>query len=128
MTSQDIEFIINSLKSNFLFSNLNDSEFEEIISNMFYAKVNPNQFIFQQNDKAASFFVIAEGSFSVVIDGVDKKKLSKGKSFGELALIYNAPRSAGLRAVEESHVWGIQRKIFKKVLSQMNSKEKLENK
>jgi hypothetical protein len=42
MSSEDIEFIINSLKDNFLFSSLNDSEFEEIISAMFYAKVPDN--------------------------------------------------------------------------------------
>ena len=30
---------MNSLKNNFLFANLNDTEFEVIISNMFYAEV-----------------------------------------------------------------------------------------
>ena len=128
MTSQDIEFIINSLKDNFLFSNLNDSEFEEIISNMFYARVPNKTFIFRQNDKAASFFVIAEGKFSVQIEGDHKKYLEKGVSFGELALIYNAPRSAGIKAFGECYVWGIQRRIFKKVLTSMNNKEKIENK
>lgn len=37
MTSKDIDFIISSLKDNFLFANLKDTEFEVIISNMFYA-------------------------------------------------------------------------------------------
>lgn len=39
MTSKDITFIIDSLKDNFIFANLKDTEFEEIISNMFSAKV-----------------------------------------------------------------------------------------
>lgn len=44
---KDIEFIMNSLKNNFLFTNLNDTEFEVIISNMFYSKVNKDDFIFK---------------------------------------------------------------------------------
>ena len=40
MTNKDIDFIINSLRENFLFKNLNDTEFEVVISNMFLAKVN----------------------------------------------------------------------------------------
>ena len=39
VSSKDIDFIINSLKGNFLFANLNDTEFEVIISNMFVARV-----------------------------------------------------------------------------------------
>lgn len=39
MTSKDISFIINSLKDNFIFANLKDTEFEEIISNMFCGTV-----------------------------------------------------------------------------------------
>lgn len=39
MSTKDIEFIVKSLKNNFLFTNLNDTEFEVIISNMFYAEV-----------------------------------------------------------------------------------------
>ena len=49
----------------------------------------------------------------MVIDGNEKKTLTRGHSFGELALLYNAPRSAGLKALENSYVWGIERPIFK---------------
>ena len=52
--------------------------------------------------------------------------LEKGASFGELALLYNAPRSAGIKAVIDSKVWGIQRAIFKKILKDMNNKEQSE--
>lgn len=47
--------------------------------------------------------------FAVEIDGKEKKVLEKGASFGELALLYNAPRSAGLKAVTECYVWGLHR-------------------
>ena len=107
MSSKDITFIINSLKDNFIFANLKDTEFEEIISNMFTGVVKQGEYIFQQNDKASCFFIIKEGIFTVEIDGSEKKILEKGASFGELALLYNAPRSAGIKAVTNSKVWGI---------------------
>ena len=44
---KDIEFVMSSLKNNFLFTNLNDNEFEVIISNMFYAEVEKDQYIFK---------------------------------------------------------------------------------
>ena len=64
--------------------------------------------------------------FSVDIDGHEKRILEKGSSFGELALLYNAPRSAGLRALSDCVVWGIHRQTFKTVLREMNNKEKTE--
>ena len=39
MTSKDITFIINSLKDNFIFANLKETEFDMIISNMFSGTV-----------------------------------------------------------------------------------------
>lgn len=60
------------------------------------------------------------------IDGHEKKILERGSSFGELALLYNAPRSAGLKAAVDCVVWGIHRQTFKTVLREMNNKEKTE--
>lgn len=58
------------------------------------------------------------------IEGEHKKYLERGVAFGELALIYNAPRSAGLKAKGDCYVWGLQRRVFKKVLMEMNSKDR----
>ena len=47
--------------------------------------------------------------------------------FGELALLYNAPRSATVRATENSHLWGIDRNTFRKAVEEMITKEYEEN-
>lgn len=44
-----------------------------------------------------------------------------------MALLYNAPRSGSIKALEKTFIWGIDGKIFKKVLRQINTKEKSEN-
>ena len=38
--------------------------------------------------------------------------LSPGEVFGELALLYNSPRSASVRAQEKTHVWKLERSAF----------------
>lgn len=44
------------------------------------------------------------------------KELKRGDCFGELALLYNAPRSGSIKALEKSYVFGIDGMSFKKVL------------
>ena len=46
---------------------------------------------------------------AVVIDKEVKKELNAGDAFGELALIYNSPRSATLKAIENTYLWGLNR-------------------
>lgn len=50
----------------------------------------------------------------MLVDNVPRKELAAGHGFGELALLYNAPRSATLVAVEECFLWGIDRHTFRK--------------
>lgn len=52
-----------------------------------------------------------------------RKVLIKGASFGELALLYNAPRSAGVKCLGNCSFWGIDRRTFKKTIEEMVSKE-----
>lgn len=39
-----------------------------------------------------------------------------GEAFGELALLYNAPRAATITASEESLLWGLDRKTFNHIV------------
>lgn len=53
--------------------------------------------------------------------------MKRGDCLGEVALLYNAPRSGSIKALETGWIWGIDGKIFKKVLRDLSSKEKSEN-
>lgn len=39
-----------------------------------------------------------------------------GEAFGELALLYNAPRAATITANEESILWGLDRRTFNHIV------------
>ena len=127
VSKEDIDFIMKSLKESFVFFNLSDSEFEEVIPNMFYGFVREKEHVFKQDDESNCFFLIAAGAFEVVIDGAIKRTMRRGSCFGELGLLYNTKRSASLRAKEDSYVWGIERRVFKKIIQAMNVSEYEEN-
>ena len=61
------------------------------------------------------------------MNGESKKFLKVGDGFGELALLYNAPRSASIRATENSLLWGIDRVTFRNVVQDLITKEYSEN-
>ncbi len=94
---------------------------------MFYGKIDAGKYLFKQNDQATSFFVVDRGKLKVEIDGKFIRTLVRGNSFGELALLYNAPRSGSIKAIVDTYVWGIEGHIFKKLLKDLNNKQKKEN-
>lgn len=47
MSAECIELIIESLWSNFLFKNLNETEYDVIIRNMFYCNIEQDSYVFR---------------------------------------------------------------------------------
>ena len=115
------------LKKHFFFGNLSSEEIEMVINNMFYAECDKDTFVFKQADKGSCFLVLAEGSVDVIIDGAIKKTLDEYDSFGDLALLYDAPRSASIYATKKSFFWAIDRKTFKEVYLEVVIKLSKEN-
>ena len=84
--------------------------------------MNENENVFKQGDHANCYFIIEKGSFDVLINDKVVRKLNKGEGFGELALLYNAPRSATIESKEKSFLWGIDRATFRKEIEEFSAK------
>ena len=63
------------------------------------------------------FYIIERGSFSVTVNSKVVGKLSDGKSFGELALVYNTPRQATVQADQSGTLFSLDRNTFKFTLA-----------
>lgn len=124
---KDLYFLLNSLKKSYVFSSLKEQDFSYIIENMFFGILKKDSYLFKQNDQAASFFVLDSGRLELEINGEPIKTFSRGDSFGELALLYNQPRSGSVKALEDSFLWGIEGPLFKKILQETRKREKKEN-
>lgn len=44
------------------------------------------------------------------------KTYKPGESFGELSLLYNAPRAASIKAKSDSICWGLDRQTFNHIV------------
>jgi cGMP-dependent protein kinase 1 len=125
----DKKIISDCLMGHFTFSYLEDSIREKLLEEFKFCKVDEGNYLIRQGDNATCFFILHEGKMSVEIDGELKKRLSPADGgFGELALLFNAPRSASIRAETNCFLWYIDRKTFKKAVEEVISGTYNENK
>ncbi|ESP05552.1 hypothetical protein LOTGIDRAFT_102761 [Lottia gigantea] len=103
-----------------IFRALDRDQINDVIDAMFEKTCQPNDVIIKQNDDGDNFYVIDSGSYDVyvLIDGVDKKVKSfkDHGSFGELALMYNMPRSATIKATTPGKLWAMDRLSFRRIV------------
>jgi cGMP-dependent protein kinase len=106
---------------------LDETKCNKIIDLMWDIKIEKGKAIIEKGDLEADYFyIVKEGSFNIEIDNEDGQSagaavhagsgvVKKGESFGELALMYFAPRAATLTAAEDSELWVIDRNQFKDI-------------
>jgi len=90
------------LRSAFMFMSLEDHDLRVVIDAMDERVVQPKEFVIKEGDPGDVLYIVETGDLNCtkVIDGEEKflKKYKTGDVFGELALLYNAPRAATIQA------------------------------
>lgn len=98
-TSQEMELIERALTANTklgpLVKGLSHDDLQQIATNAWRMEVDEGQQVVQQGSiKADNFYIVSEGHLEVFKDGEKVLDLESESSFGELALLYRAPRAA----------------------------------
>ena len=57
----------------------------------------------------------------MIINEQVRKKIQTGDSFGELALLYNAARSASIKSLEDCSLWAIDRIRFRNAIEELTN-------
>jgi cAMP-dependent protein kinase regulator len=110
--------ISNRLSQSFLFNSLSKEEFSIVVGAMEPKKYAPGESVIVQGEDGAELFVVESGSLSCYkrFGGATTetflKKYEAGDSFGELALLYNAPRAATIKADTNCLLWCLDRATF----------------
>jgi len=68
--------------------------------------------IFAQGDPGDRFYVIADGTVAVTVDGVHVRTETRGDAFGEIALLRDTPRTATVTATTPVTLYALGRDAF----------------
>ena len=100
-----------------------DEEQKDMIVSAFAGPIlkDAGELIIKQGDIGDVFYLLESGSVNVFVAkrGEESKKVysyGSGDAFGELALMYNAPRAASIIALEDSTLFSLDRDTFNNIV------------
>lgn len=105
-----------------LFRCLDENNLRRVVDAMFPRTVQENEIIIKQWDDGDNFYVIEKGVFEVWIANSKNEEPNLVHtyygigSFGELALMYNMPRAATIKAKTDGLLWALDRSTFRKIV------------
>ncbi|XP_073994144.1 cAMP-dependent protein kinase type II regulatory subunit isoform X1 [Rhodnius prolixus] len=113
--------LAESVKNILLFRSLDQEQIIEVLDAMFIKDVKEGEYIIRQGDDGDNFYVIQNGIYNAyVLDNSQQEKLIhtyyNNGSFGELALLYNMPRAATIKAGSDGSLWAMDRQTFRRIV------------
>ncbi|CAF0981357.1 unnamed protein product [Adineta steineri] len=113
-----------AVRYNFLFRTLELKQIDYILDAMWEKHVTKGEHIIQQGKDGDNFYIIDKGLYEVYVlkeSDSNNQPIKIGEynqtgSFGELALMYNQPRSATIIAVTDGTLWVMGRQTFRKLV------------
>jgi CRP-like cAMP-binding protein len=81
-----------------LFSSLGKRERRKLADGLKERRYSPGDALSSEHDGGIGFFLVADGSATVSVNGNPRRTLGPGDYFGEMALITGEPRSAAITA------------------------------
>ncbi|KFG80270.1 cAMP-dependent protein kinase regulatory subunit [Metarhizium anisopliae] len=129
-TADQLGRLKRAIEGNFLFSHLDEEQTAQILGALVEKPIPAKGIkVISQGDAGDFFYVVEKGSFDVHVnpsgtiqpgpDGLGEQvgNIQAGGSFGELALMYNAPRAATVISVEPNcTLWALDRITFRRIL------------
>ena len=106
----------------FIFNLLEDNELKTVIDAFEEKRYKPGDTVIQQGDEGDVIYLVDTGEldcekiFKAGEPPTYLKTYKPGESFGELALLYNAPRAATIKAKSDSILWALDRQCFNNIV------------
>ena len=119
----------------FIFNSLEDQDFVQVIDAFEEKRFNAGDYVIKEGDQGDVVYLVDTGELDCekTFKKGDKPTYLKtyypGESFGELALLYNAPRAATIKAKTDCILWALDRGTFNNIVKEaaVKKREKYEN-
>lgn len=122
--------INQKLQGAFMFSSLDEKDKKIVIDAISQKKLKKGDYVFQQGDDGDGLYIIDKGSVQCYRKAKKdaKEELLKtykdGQSFGELSLLYNAPRAASLKCQIDTVLFFLDRETFNNIVKESTVKKR----
>src|SRR5690348_15757256 len=98
--------LINLIKSNKIFSPLDDSACKQISPKFTKVELNHDEFLFYQGDPADAVYLLVSGKLSAISTSTNGSEkivghIDPGETVGESGALTNEPRSLSIKALTE---------------------------
>jgi len=141
-TEEEKSRIAEAIRASVMFQNITDEQRDLIYGVMEPISVKKGTWVIKQGTVGDRFYIVDTGRFEVRIvpDGEEDREGNGGNvvhvyegshekhahpSFGELALMYSAPRAASIIAETDGHLWALHRYAFRQVLALQSGRQEL---
>jgi CRP-like cAMP-binding protein len=96
-----------SLRQVPLFAELSDRDLQQLAAAMHERTFPAGRQVTTEGENGLGFFVVADGTAAVTVDGVARRTLGPGEYFGEMAIIDGGVRSAQVSAETDLTCYGM---------------------
>jgi cAMP-dependent protein kinase regulator len=114
------EWLENALKSNFVFESLPHAQVFLIVQALEHIQVPQRTTLITAGEPGDYFYVLKTGEVEFTNpargDGVVLGQAGPGDSFGELALLYDAPRAATVTTLSDCELYRVGQVVFRRAL------------
>jgi cAMP-dependent protein kinase regulator len=123
-SAEQADRISGMLKKSFIFEMIDDKNLEILVKAMHKVEVGDGEKLITEGENGDYLFVVDEGKLECHKDKSTDvlKTCSSGDIFGELALLYNAPRAASVTAKAACLLWKLDRETFGHITSAASEK------
>jgi len=126
-TEEEAAMLRHRVGKNVLMKHLSPREVNIMVAAFKATRFGSGDEIIKQGEEGDLFYVVEEGQCDITIDGVGVVAHIDGGGgrdyFGELALLYNAPRAATVTAVTPCLTWALDRTTFKTIMQDCATKQ-----
>jgi len=113
----DREFIREAVQDNWIFAGQGEEECSRLLDAFEHHVTSKGEEIITQGETGDFFYVLQSGEVQFIVDRKKVGDAKAGATFGDLALLYDAPRAATVLAANECGLWRVDQKTFRQILA-----------